>query len=166
MSGHGAVRKAMKMQLKIKTWSLPLHFPKSLVDFGKYWTQLADSGLMFDTSAGFKMELVPPLQLQKVPASVTVWFFAHLFRRAFVKSVTDVGCEFLAHNLCFCLRFLIGFRPGFYVNHSSSSAPNLNAGTEIGLLQTFLTKLGQYNCTKCFGKLKYWNQASPTKTAL
>lgn len=30
------------------------------------------------------MELVPPLRD----------FFAHLFRRAFVKSVTDVGCEF------------------------------------------------------------------------
>lgn len=99
------------------------------------------------------MELVPPLRD----------FFAHLFRRAFVKSVTDVGCEFLAHNLCFSLRFLIRFRPGLYVNHSSSSALNLNAGTEIGLLQTFLTKLGQYACPKCFGKLKYWNQANPTK---
>lgn len=102
------------------------------------------------------MELVPPLRD----------FFAHLFRRAFVKSVTDVRCEFLAHNLCFSLRFLIRFRPGLYVNHSSSSALNLNAGTEIGLLQIFLTKLGQYACPKCFGKLKYWNQANPTKTTL
>lgn len=94
------------------------------------------------------MELVPLCSYRRFCVCV---IFAHLFRRAFVKSVTDVGCEFLAHNLCFSLRFLIGL----YVNHSSSSAPNLNAGTEIVLLQTFLTKLGQYKCPKCFGKLKY-----------